>query len=339
MAFLNQYCARESISKAVDGTPFSWSGWEEYDYEDMTKFFALFVKHPCIEYFTKLGFRDLVEDKLIGNPTYRAINWKGKNLFQILKINKQELRIIKEQRVNINFEFLSLFQKIKMIYPCFSIKEAIQVADGFGMYYFDELLKMKHHGDIRKTALYLIKQRKKYPKHFSTVGSALVDWKDYIDDCIKLKMNLNETTFYPIDLHKAHQDTIRKIKIKEDEALNKKIAKRLKDLEKYCFEYGELFIRPAVSTIELLDEGNALNHCVGRYAERYAKGETNIFVIRKIAEPDKPYFTMELKKDVIVQTRGLKNCEPNDEVKQFIKEFTDQKLNRKKSKARIAVPA
>jgi hypothetical protein len=340
MAFLDQYYSKESITKAVEGTPFSWSGWEKYEHEDMTKFFALFVKHPCIEYFTKLGFLDLVEDKLMGHPTNRAINWRGKNLFQILKINKQELRLIKDQGAKVSFEFLTLFQRIKKSYPSFSTIEAIQVADGFGEYYFNAFLKTEPHRDIRKNALYLIKQNKKYPKNFSKVGSALVTWKDYIDDCNKLRMNLkNEAVLYPVDLHKAHQDTIRKMKIKADKALNSKITKRLKELEKYFFEYGELFIRPAMSTLELLDEGNALNHCVGKYAERYAKGETNIFVIRRVAEPNKPYFTMEVKKDVIVQTRGLRNCEPNKDVLGFIKAFTEQKLNQKKPKTRIVVPA
>jgi hypothetical protein len=97
-------------------------------------------------------------------------------------------------------------------------------------------------------------------------------------------------------------------------------------------------IRPAADSKELIEEGKALHHCVGTYADRYAKGETNLFVIRRAADPNRPFFTMEIKNNKIVQTRGLKNCSPTKEVQAFIDEFTLVKLtkNQKQRKSKTA---
>lgn len=115
---------------------------------------------------------------------------------------------------------------------------------------------------------------------------------------------------------------------------------RVKALEKYSYENKSLgiLIRPAASTKELIEEGKALCHCVGGYASRYASGATNILVIRKINEPDKPYFTLELNRGAIVQVRGKHNCAPTGEVKKFIKAFELAKLN-KKGKDKKSIPA
>ena len=55
---------------------------------------------------------------------------------------------------------------------------------------------------------------------------------------------------------------------------------------------------------EIRAEGEALHHCVGGYVERVAKGETNIFFVRKADEPDKSYFTMEWNHNKIIQCTG-----------------------------------
>lgn len=72
---------------------------------------------------------------------------------------------------------------------------------------------------------------------------------------------------------------------------------------------------------EIRAEGEALHHCVGGYVERVAKGETNIFFVRKADEPDKSYFTMEWNHNKIIQCRGMKNCGMPPEVRAFTQVF------------------
>ena len=82
-------------------------------------------------------------------------------------------------------------------------------------------------------------------------------------------------------------------------------------------------------------EGISLHHCVGGYVERVAKGETNIFFIRKTEAPNISYYTMEWKDNKVVQCRGLHNCDMTQEVKGFVQLFEKKMLeiiNKNKSK-------
>ena len=77
-----------------------------------------------------------------------------------------------------------------------------------------------------------------------------------------------------------------------------------------------------MSVRDLVTEGNTLNHCVAKmYTDRYARGETDILFIRKLAEPDKPYFTMEVKNGRIIQVQGYADKESTKPVEPFVEEF------------------
>ena len=90
---------------------------------------------------------------------------------------------------------------------------------------------------------------------------------------------------------------------------------------------------------EIRKEGEALHHCVGGYVDRVARGETNIFFIRKADHPEKSYFTMEWRDNKIIQCRGMKNCGMPLEVKAFVQVFEKKMLeainhDKKQQKAR-----
>ncbi|MNV44189.1 hypothetical protein D3C71_1359400 [compost metagenome] len=146
-------------------------------------------------------------------------------------------------------------------------------------------------------------------------------------------MSLKEERYlFPNDLHEAHSKLTKRIKLKEDHVLNEKIQARLLKLNKFRYEHGGLLIRPAASSIELFEEGKALLHCVGGYAASYAKGDTDIFLIRKADQLDKPFYTMEVRGNRVVQCRGWDNDEMTPEVRQFVEKFIATKLLTKKRK-------
>jgi len=78
----------------------------------------------------------------------------------------------------------------------------------------------------------------------------------------------------------------------------------------------------ARSPAELIQEGNALNHCVGRmgYDQKFVREESLIFFIRNATEPDTPFVTVEYspKKKQILQYHGENNILPAENVKKFI---------------------
>ena len=73
------------------------------------------------------------------------------------------------------------------------------------------------------------------------------------------------------------------------------------------------------------------------YAKGHVEGKTAILFIRQIAEPDKPFFTLEFdeKAKEVRQNRGLRNCDRTPEVKAFEKAWLSY-VRRAKPKERIA---
>ncbi|KEF40440.1 PcfJ-like protein [Schinkia azotoformans MEV2011] len=333
------YYSRESIAEAVKGTLFQYSTWEKFDHNELLEFFDLAAKYPCIEYLSKLGLTNLIKDKLVGRKTYSAINWRGKTLDKVLKLPKQEIKAIRDSKISVSYFSLYLYHQSKKDGSNLDLKEAVHLSHLVEPFREDDLKVLQNYTTMRKIYSYIKKQyANKNKKHYYHAPQVIGTWKDYIADCKKLEMDITqESILFPTYLYKAHQDTIKKIKYKEDQELNELIAKRLKVLNSYSFEYKGFFIRPVISTKELIDEGNALSHCVGGYAKQYAKGGTDIFVIRKVSEPDKPFYTVEIRNNVIYQAYGFKNELPTKDVQAFIDAFTKAKLTKRSKGRKVAV--
>jgi hypothetical protein len=102
---------------------------------------------------------------------------------------------------------------------------------------------------------------------------------------------------------------------------------REKSSDEFSISKDGLMIRMPYQLNELKTEGQALHHCVASYTKRVKDGETMIFFIRKLSEPDKPFYTLEWKGHV-VQCRGYKNCDMTDDVKAFVKEFEKKMMEK-----------
>ena len=202
------------------------------------------------------------------------------------------------------------------------------------------------HISLRKALRYFEHQLKIDEKcewrHYYQESNVVYDWDNYLTDCQRLNMDLTkESVLLPKNLHQAHQNTIKQIKIKGNKLLDAKIKTLAKEIDKkYSFSKHGLTIRAAASSKELINEGKALNHCVGTYAEKYASGVLALLLIRKNTAPDEPYFTVEIKNNCIIQARGKYNCAPDKKVEKFLQAFTEAKLSTPKTtETKIKVPA
>ena len=96
-----------------------------------------------------------------------------------------------------------------------------------------------------------------------------------------------------------------------------------------------MIVRVPRDTQESKNEGAALDHCVGTDGDRVAKGQTHIFFVRRVEEPDTPYFTMEYNNGRVIQCRGNHNCGMPASVKAFVAAFEklmkerEEKMERK----------
>ena len=104
----------------------------------------------------------------------------------------------------------------------------------------------------------------------------------------------------------SHKDEIEQKRLEKlKEGLQKKPIFLLR---KQWQEYqNELFCVINPSYEEIKEEGEALRHCVGGYAESHLLGDTSIMCLRKKEEPKKPFYTIEIKNNAVVQIHGFAN--------------------------------
>lgn len=333
----------QSLIDAILGTPFEYSGWEKYSHYTLLKYLALFSEMPNIEILSKNGFKNVVEAKIHGNSLHRTINWKAFKLHDFFKISKQDYLMMKRTDATgihvmhaPDFAIgLWMWQQARKEKSKMSYEKIIKGCNTFNVYaYFSQFKKIKRYCTIHRIFNYAQKQFELSSKHYMLPSQVLVTWSDYINDCMKLELNLDdEVILYPKNLKKAHEKTIKLIKIKNDEIANLKIQKRYEALKHFVFESDGLIIRPPETFKEIVDEGKKLKHCVGTYADRYSKGECTLLFVRKKDAPSVPFYTVELRGSEVAQVRGRNNKPSTKDVQAFIDTFKKQKLTKKARKA------
>lgn len=285
-----------------------------YEPEIVISYIYNFLRYKSIELLEKSGFENIIADKIkgFGCP---AINWKGKDLRKILKMNGAEIR---EARgiSNLSMYDLTNYSATKKEFPGFNMRDTITIARKKPSWDWDGLKgAIERWVPINKVAKYIVTQNAMFFR----------DYKDYLNECNILGMDMkNKKTLFPADLRAAHEETSKRIRIESDKLIVENFARFTKEITQMekPYSYGEYIIRPAESPEELHRESEILHHCVRTYAEKVAKGNTAILFIRLAEKPDEPLFTLELNKDrKIVQCRGLRNCSYPKDVAEFIKHW------------------
>jgi hypothetical protein len=124
------------------------------------------------------------------------------------------------------------------------------------------------------------------------------------------------------DLVRAH-DAINALKLRQDEERraiwNMEAKERLKRQEEkrkkvdeerqvYNYEEEQYIIRLPKDLNEIVTEGSKQKICIGGYTDRHAMGQTNLFFLRKVDEPNIPYYAIEMNNNKhIVQIHGYCN--------------------------------
>jgi hypothetical protein len=140
--------------------------------------------------------------------------------------------------------------------------------------------------------------------------------------------------YRPRELKRRHDEAVAEIERRQAEITAEEYSKKFGEAEQVLrevrekFEYAGdgFFIRVPERIVDIVREGNYLHHCAGatdRYFDRIKQHETYICFLRKTAEPDTPFYTIEVEPGgTIRQHRGMFDEEPEIEsVKPFLREW------------------
>ena len=302
----------------VDTARFDSGCWDEnIEISRLIRYMTDFLKYTATEILEKSGFETLVMNRAAGLRS-RYLNMRARDLRKILKVNGADVRALREEEPSIGF--LESLHQIRKMAPWAEVRDVSELDAIANVYINSQKMGMvKERTDVSKLLRRLLEETRATGGHIT-----LNDYADYLEAVIRLGRRLDKKTLYPKNFLRAHDEAI-------EEAEEKKTTIDAANFAKYQREItgmegpqirGDLLIRPAKTPQELRNESQALNHCVRTYIDRVAKGQTSILFIRRVKEPDRPYFTMELNSSgEMVQCRGRNNCGYPKEVGEFIREF------------------
>lgn len=302
-------------------------------------YLMMWTKCNPLENLSKLGYgkllTDIIKESYSTSYTYtqayfdtlvfkRYINVFGKKPHELLNCEKYELPYYKKYKL----DTMALYTEWKDQGTRLTEQQLEDVEKiGNRWISWHEATKEPFHGfkvPIVRSINYIKKQLKLHS------SSDFTELKDYWSMLYRYYGRIPEDMTFPKCLYTEHNRIHQLIEIREKQEKREKLEKELRELDvkiakiaaslalyEYRDEESGLMIRPCASATELVNEGDQLKHCVGGYRQNVADGRTMIYFIRKISEPDKPFYTLEYKNNSIVQDHGYKNVLQTPEILKF----------------------
>lgn len=304
------------------------------------------VRYPAVEMLIKAGGGNIVTDIIDRQRSHKSvICLTGKTAAEVFRTDSNDAAVIRQAMQNgveVNMDILQCWRKLKAIakrqHRKYKFEDAVKIHLVFD-YNYDNCLAM-----LRKTGLtpeklinYFKKQKNKRNNVFSYV-SIMHDYKDYIDECIKLGYDpMDDQICRPSDLMKAHTRTSEAVFVIEKEIRERQEQERRIEQERRAAEeqssyinnyYGKYvdqyeyadnrycIIVPKSGT-EIIEEGKNQHHCVAGYAQRHLTGKLTILFMRDVNNPSAPLYTIEMQDKKLIQIRGFQNSAPTKEAAMF----------------------
>ena len=331
--YFNPYSITVNLDYLERFTKYKYSEYKNALYADILGYLRLYEQFPETEYLIKSGLKHYAMSKTI----LRQVR-KDKSFHKWLVANK-------DYSMEHGWYYCStLLQAYKKHLPIKQVQS------------FEERKRRLIHDYYKKAISQIIIKKgvqHEYQLFFNYIDKRELNeyvYLDYIKACQYLNLDCHDDKIrYPKDFKRWHDiriqemDVIRKeeerkaklLRAKEARLRKKRIEQEKRDLaenflkaaEKYLplagfteDEHYAIFI--AQSPAELVKEGNALSHCVGRsgYDLKMAREETLIFFVRKMEELDKPFVTLEysVKQKKILQCYAYNNQPPEEKVLEFV---------------------
>ena len=274
------------------------------------------------EKFAKVGL-----GKLFGKLHYYDIDVSQSSIIKILKLDKPTYKyLLRHQDRNTLHNLQYIAGNIpfdEVLYESIISYERTVGINLYNNYY-------KKFYNNRKLFNYLFKN-----------SINIHEYEKYIENIIELGCyKMDKANLYPKDFEKADKRVAEEL-VQHEKELNKQRdirikqisdgLRRMKGLKDFMKGSSGLVVKVPETAFDLVSEGASLHNCIGSYVKKIASGQTSVFFIRKIEEPDSPFFAMEYKDGEIMQIHGDNNSNPSEEIRNFCTGFAE--LLRKKKYA------
>lgn len=293
-------------AEMLKDTSYRYCGYRKGVTEDVIGYLDEYIKHPGIEHFGKLGIKptpSLIKkaekDSAFGSWLYRNRDsvWRGGPKV-LLYAYDHNMSIDDARKVLHDIDYVNKIAARKI-------------------------------PEIKGTKL----DRRRVLDYVNNNGIAGYSYSDYLKALKKLKLDLTDTkNIYPYDFNRMHdiriaeyESVMAKENAEAEKILNENFEKKAQKAKKFEYQSEDYAVIVPSRTSDLVAEGKALHHCVGKmgYDKKMADGEIVIVFIRSVLDMLTPLLTVEwdLKKKRIRQVHGDHNRAPTEQERVFVNEW------------------
>lgn len=326
-----------NLRKILKGSKLEYSGMPEFARTGIEFYQQDFIdkakEYTGIEKLIKAEFYNLT-NSCISYGSRAPIDLYQKRVKKVLGLTGEYYNLIRDKDPTWReYEVTEQCQDVGIRATWEQIQKMSQYARNFAIY--------MRHSTPHKMLKYIEGLKSEGP--YAMRNQEVNDYHDYLQLAAGLGYNLDDDwILYPKNLKERHdqlteEQNERKAELEKesDDKKDRKLKRTIKrrGWTRYEMETEQLLIRLPKCAHEIRKEGNAQHHCVATYMDRMVAGETCILFIRKKEEPDKSYYTVEVRDDEVIQVRGKYNAAPSEDVEEFMKIFKKnlRKVERKAS--------
>ena len=306
-----------------------YNSWAHYGSKYSTHYgcyLAHYALHPSIEMMVKAGYSDIVYDLVVNGKDNRSVvKWDETDPRRAFGLSKELLTKLKGYDSQVQMlQNYHRYRKRGERDPWHCAELISRFRPSYGVKYAI-LNRIKPSGT---TEIELYRYFEKLLEENPGCGMNRppeVDrtWKDYIEAAARIGYDLTQkAVVMPKDVWAKHDEAVA---LRNEmfprynygtTAVTPDIVKKFEErasalVRKYGVIGAEYFIRVPKHPNEIITEGQTLEHCVGgyNYINNHAQGRNPILFLRRVSEPDVPFYTLEIdvKTNKILQCEGCKS--------------------------------
>lgn len=306
------------------------------------------LQHSAVEKIVKAGYGEIAENIIDYNMPYKSvIDLDGRTFPEIFRMDGNEYADMKNfaEQHGITTSDLQLYKKLKSIAKSakrkYTFADAAIIKKIASQSYIkpNDVMKVLKQTGLTPTKLRNYLDVKMPVCRYNPYFAPCKDYIDYLKECTELGYDLTDSQINrPSDFYKAHDRTAKAVAVLKKELEERKRKKETtayletkykKLVKKYEYAEGNYMIIVPKSAMEIISEGEKLDHCVAGYADRHIQGKLAILFMRDVNMPNVPLYTIEMWGNNCQQIRGRKNCAPTPAARQWfnnwLKQLTDKK--------------
>jgi len=307
---------------------------------------ANIAARPQIEMLQKMGFDWAVNRLSRWYSPGLCFDMNAKKAWDFFKVNKDRLPMLKQ-----NEDYLEILQ--------FERKRDIRLTEDeiqfLSIVPLDDVQIIMEYMSLQQCMNRTYKYAEVKPKkklsfnERDALHRTIRLYRDYLNIRHSEGYDMTNSVYlHPRDLQGEHDKLVEERERKRNEEYLKQMEDKFKQIPKQYkklkahFEYsdGNLYIRPARTATEIIEEGRVQHHCVGgqNYLSKHDKGQSFILFLRYEKDKAKAYYTIEMKYNYeVMQFYAAHDKQPNkDEIWSWLQQYKKQMIAKKQKNTKTS---